>query len=164
MLPMVERYTLRATMAVVLAEDEASKMGAERIGPLHLLLCLLHDRHSTAMWLFRKCGVTEERAREVTKTHRGANGPVSQLTEMPLSEQSKLVLATAATESAKRGFPNVDSGHILLGVACHPDAATVALLSELGLSCDALRESLTKRLEDGSWRRQETPARGVPAT
>jgi ATP-dependent Clp protease ATP-binding subunit ClpA len=61
---MFERFTKRARVVVVLAQEEARDAHAAHIGPQHLLAALLADSESVAVRVLRDLGASPARLRE----------------------------------------------------------------------------------------------------
>src|SRR5713101_5202891 len=96
---MFERYTERARRAIFFARYEASAFGSEWIETHHLLLGVLQD-HDLAR-LFLKSEDAPETIRKELETRLPPGTITSLSRDLPLSHQSKRVLAYAAEEAER---------------------------------------------------------------
>jgi ATP-dependent Clp protease ATP-binding subunit ClpC len=137
---MFERYTEEARRLIFFARYEASLLGAQYIGPPHLLLGMLRDDKGLFVMLLGTRNPFENAVElmGLNVTGRKANTSV----DIPLSLESKRVLAFAAEESQRLEHEQIAPGHLLLGLLREPGAAC-DLLEKSGLTLAVVREALT---------------------
>ncbi len=116
---MFERYTENARQVIFLATEEASRFGSTRIESEHLLLGTM-----------RSCelGLNELlKLKDLESIFRADLAVTVQLDttskrDIPLSNQSKRILAYAAEEAERLNSHGIGSGHLILGVLREPDS------------------------------------------
>jgi ATP-dependent Clp protease ATP-binding subunit ClpA len=164
-----ERFTDEARRAVVVAQEEARELRAERIEPVHLLLALTRDpsRGGTAL---RAAGVDHDRLAPVVAAVGDPLDPdalaalgvdLAQVRataeavfgagaldrgrrptggHIPFADGSKRALEQALRAAVRRKERRLDSGHVLLGVLAVGDPTVARVLAQLGTDPGALQE------------------------
>jgi hypothetical protein len=110
---MFERYTENARQAIFFAREEASRFGSSCIESEHLLLGTMRSCELELNELLK--------LKELEGTLRAGLETTAQLDitskrDVPLSNQSKRILAYAAEEAVRLNSPGIGSGHLLLGI------------------------------------------------
>lgn len=140
-----ERFTIRARRAVLMAHDEALRMGAQLISTEHLLLGLLRLQEGSAIELLERLDVDVERLRNELHRHIEA----VPLTEPPTREPSftpeaQRVLLRALKEAKQMGDYHVGTEHILIGLLREGRGAAFRLLRRYGADLPAIRQALAE--------------------
>ncbi|HLY18247.1 MAG TPA: Clp protease N-terminal domain-containing protein [Bryobacteraceae bacterium] len=135
---MFERYTETARRTIFFARYEASQFGSYYIETEHLLLGLLHEDRVLSYKLPPGAG-QHVRRRIEERTPK----PIVRSTsvDLPLGQDSKRALVYAAEESTKLKHPVIDGWHLALGLLRLSNSTGAALLRELGVEYDKLREA-----------------------
>jgi ATP-dependent Clp protease ATP-binding subunit ClpC len=151
---MFEKYTEKAKKVLFLARYEASQMGSRVIGSEHLLLGLIKEGEELVRDLFARSNVNLELLRAELEA-RGPSGE-KQATpiEIPFSEETKKILASAEEEAERLLHPYVGDEHILLGLLRVEDSAAGRVLAEKGMRLYALREDTV-----AVWKQRALPKR-----
>jgi ATP-dependent Clp protease ATP-binding subunit ClpC len=151
---MFEKYTEKAKKVLFLARYEASQMGSKVIGSEHLLLGLIKQGDELVRDLFARSNVNLELLRAELEA-RGPSGE-KQATpiEIPFSEETKKILASAEEEAERLLHPYVSDEHILLGLLRVEDSAAGRILAEKGMRLYALREDTV-----AVWKQRALPRR-----
>ena len=140
---MFERYTEKARRVIFFARYEASQFGSPYIETEHLLLGLLReDKALTSRFLRSHASV--ESIRGQIDGHTVIREKVSTSVDLPLSNESKRVLAYAAEEEERLQNKHIGTEHLLLGLLREKDAFAAQLLNSQGLSLDRAREIVAK--------------------
>ena len=117
---MFERYTEKARRVIFFARYEASHYGSPYIETEHLLLGLLREDHPLARKVLGSAGPPSEPSIESIKrkiSDRGMLGKESPTSvDLPLSNESKRVLAYAAEEAERLAHKHIGTEHLLLGL------------------------------------------------
>ncbi|MGA3371236.1 MAG: Clp protease N-terminal domain-containing protein [Terracidiphilus sp.] len=138
---MFERYTEKARRVIFFARYEASQFGSPVIEPEHLLLGLLReDKALTNRFLRSHASV--EAIRKKIGEQISVREKVSTSVDLPLSSESKRVLAYAAEEAERLGHKHIGTEHLLLGILREEKCFAAALLLERGLKLEVVREEL----------------------
>jgi ATP-dependent Clp protease ATP-binding subunit ClpC len=140
---MFERYTEAARKSVFHARFEASAAGSPYIESVHLLLGVLQGDPPLAARLVGPPDKIDRLRQRLVK-------PVPQpgtSVDLPLSQESKRAIAYAFAEAGKLNHRHIGPEHLLLGLARETDSAAAALLREMGLTVDRLREEAVRAAE-----------------
>ncbi|MEE8278069.1 MAG: ATP-dependent Clp protease ATP-binding subunit [Thermoanaerobaculia bacterium] len=113
---MFEKYNEKARRALFFARYEASKLGSRVIESEHILLGILREGEETVNELFRRLRVKPETIRRQIEGERVFVERISSTAELPLSEESKKVLAYASHEAESMLHSTVGSEHLLIGI------------------------------------------------
>ena len=152
---MFERYTEKARRVIFFARYEASAFGAPYIETEHLLLGLL--REDKALALRAGIGGVEEIRREI-EDHSGIpRERISTSVDLPLSNESKRILAHAAEEAERADHKHIGTEHLLCGVLREAGCFAAQLLKKRGITLEAVRRDLQSSQHDVGW---IGPARG----
>ncbi len=150
---MFERYTEKARRVIFFARYEASQYGSPYIETEHLLLGLLREDHALSRRILGAGGtfkdlVFSESSIDVIRhkiSERGMLGeklPTS--VDLPLSNESKRVLACAAEEAERLGHRHIGTEHLLLGLLREKKGFAAQLLNEEGVVLERSRENIAE--------------------
>ena len=138
---MLKRFTDRARLAVVLAEEEARRLDHNWIGTEHLLLGLLRQGDSVAAQALESLGVSLDAVRQQVEeiTGRGQQVPSEVI---PFTPRAKKVLELSLRESVQLGQNYIGPEHILLGLLREGDGVAPQVLVKLGTDLNRVREQV----------------------
>jgi ATP-dependent Clp protease ATP-binding subunit ClpC len=154
-----EKFNEKARRALFFARYEASKLGSRVIESEHVLLGVLREGEETVTELFRRFHVKPEEIRREIEGERVFVERISSTAELPLSEESKKVLAYAAHEAESMLHSAVGSEHLLVGILRVEGCLAMRLLTQHGFDVYTLREevlSIAKERE-ASQQKKELP-------
>lgn len=138
---MFERYTEKARRVIFFARYEASQFGSPYIETEHLLLGLLREDKGLSNRFLRSHSSVESIRKQIeSRTLRAENVPTS--LDLPLSSESKRVLAYAAEEAERLGHKHIGTEHLLLGLLREENSFAAEILHERGLRLSVVREQL----------------------
>ena len=144
---MFERFTERARITVVLAQEEAMRFNHNYIGTEHLILGLLRREDSVAAQALASLNVTLDEAREQVESVVGyGEGGTGE--QAPFTPRSKKVFELGLRESLQLGHNYIGTEHILLGLANEREGVAARVLSNLGVTADEIRREVVRRLGD----------------
>jgi ATP-dependent Clp protease ATP-binding subunit ClpC len=139
-----ERYTEKARRVIFFARYEASQFGSPYIETEHLLLGLLReDKALTNRFLRSHASV--ESIRKQIEGQSIAREKTSTSVDLPLSSESKRVLAYAGEEAERRANRHIGTEHLLLGVLREEKCFAAQILTERGLRLSQVREELGRQ-------------------
>ena len=151
---MFERYTQAARATIFWGRYMAGQAGSVEIETEQLLLGLLRADKTLGMrflgspWaaeiVWKKLDQVNPRRKQATPTEI----PLSK--EIPLSSESKRVLALAAEEADLFSDRRICTHHLLLGLLRYEKCLAATILSELGVQFASARDQLSKRRHDDS--------------
>lgn len=141
---MFERYTEGARRTIFFARYEASQIGSAYIETEHILLGLLREDSS----LFRRLlpDVEYELIHKDVITHTRLEGgkKLAPSTDLPLSNESKRVLAFGAEEAERLAHRHIGTEHLLLGLLREEKQPAAKLLQDRGARLSKLRLEISK--------------------
>ena len=138
---MFERYTEKARRVIFFARYEASQFGLPNIETEHLLLGLMReDKALTNRFLRSHASV--EAVRTQIAEHTTIGEKISTSADLPLSNESKRVLAYGAEEAMRLGHKHIGTEHLLLGLLREEKCFAAQLLKERGVKLDKVRQDL----------------------
>ncbi|HWJ09742.1 MAG TPA: Clp protease N-terminal domain-containing protein, partial [Nocardioides sp.] len=139
-----DKFTTRAREAIEAAQLAATTAGNTTVEPIHLLVALLLQQEGTTASLVAKAGVDVSGVVHAASAARDALPRASGATVQQPSGSAALtrVLASALDLAGSMKDDYVATEHLLIGLATVESSAQ-QVLTEAGLSADALRESLT---------------------
>ena len=112
---MFERFTSKARHVVVLAQEEARKLGHNYIGTEHLLLGLLGESDGYACRVLEGFGMSLDGARQEVKVIIGTGGQTLS-GHIPFTPRAKKTMELALREALQLHHNYIGTEHILLGV------------------------------------------------
>ena len=136
---MFERYTENARRSIFFARFEASRCGANTIEPRHLLVGILKDASAEITRLIAKETAEAMLAELAAPPEPSIATSLEQ--ELPLSRESKEVLACAAQTAEELSDPHIGTEHLVLALLRH-DTPTRALLRQRGVSLETTGTTL----------------------
>lgn len=141
---MFERYTEKTRRAIFNAREEAQKSGASSIETEHLLLGTVRD-DPAILGLFLTSNASEASIRSEIEAHTAKRRE-----DLPLSHESKRVLAYAAEEASRLGRNRIDPEHLLLGMLREERSLAALMLHKRGAQLKRMRKELAARRQKGS--------------
>src|SRR5690242_21875367 len=111
---MFERYTEKARRVIFFARYEASQFGSPYIETEHLLLGIIREDKGLAMRFLRSGAASIRTQVESQTTFRKS---ISTSVDLPLSNESKRVLAYAAEEAERLPHKHIGTDHLFLGLS-----------------------------------------------
>jgi mannose-6-phosphate isomerase-like protein (cupin superfamily) len=138
---MFERYTEHAKRAIFFARYEAGHYGSKSIGTEHLLLGILRENvHVIDRFTNNFASTLRDKITE-TLTFQEKIPPKI---DLPLSDESKRILAYAAEEAERQNDRHLRVEHLLLGILREDKCVAAQFLAEYGLQLNTLRERLAQ--------------------
>jgi ATP-dependent Clp protease ATP-binding subunit ClpC len=155
---MFERYTEKARRVIFFARYEASQFGSPTIETEHLLLGLMREDKSLATRFLRSHSSVESIRKEI-EGKTVIREKVSTSIELPLSAESKRILAYAAEEAERLRHRHIGTEHLLLGILREDRCVAAEILHERGLRLNTIREEIGKTQSDKAYpaKPKETP-------
>ena len=149
---MFEKYNEKARRALFFARYEASKLGSRVIESEHILLGILREGEDTIKRDLRAASTSSPRTiRREIEGDRVFVERISSTAELPLSEESKKILAYASHEAESMLHPYVGTEHLLIGIlrvegcvaGAHPHRSTASTST----ACARRRSRIIKERE-----------------
>jgi ATP-dependent Clp protease ATP-binding subunit ClpC len=146
--PAVEQQmTDQVRQVLRFAQEEAKDLYSEYLGTEHLLLGLLREETGIAARLLRARGIDLRRLRR----EAGDLVPLNQVCVVegprPVTPMAQEVLDRARVEA--RNLPQIDTGHLLLGLLYNGESQAAHLLTSVGLHLEEVRRDVLGVLWQG---------------
>jgi hypothetical protein len=142
---MFERFTEHARRSIFFARYEASALGTLQITTEELLLGILREDKTVAMRLHAGAAEAIRKELEQLAPPKGERVPTS--VDMPLSHETKRVMAYAAEEADALHHKSIDTPHLVLGLLREETSQAAKFLQKYGLGYDSYRISLQGSVE-----------------
>jgi Clp amino terminal domain, pathogenicity island component len=141
---MFERYTERARRVIFFARYEASQLGDSCIETQDLLLGLVREDDGLLLdFINQEQALSIRQQIESEAAIRNQGQPkLPTSVDLPLSNESKRVLAYSAEEAERLRDRHIGVEHMLLGLLREQGAFAAKLLAKNGLELNAIREHL----------------------
>src|SRR5512137_3033578 len=113
---MFERFTERARKVIILAREEAIRLGHNFVGTEHLLLGLIREGDGLAVAILKKLNVSISALKAEIEKIVAVGTEFSPAGEIPFTPQAKKVLEDAISEARSLGHNYIGTEHLLLGL------------------------------------------------
>jgi ATP-dependent Clp protease ATP-binding subunit ClpC len=145
---MFEKYNEKARRALFFARYEASKLGSRVIESEHILLGVLREGEEIIKEIFSRFNVKPEQIRREVEGDRLFVDRISSSAELPLSEESKKILAYASHEAESMLHQYVGTEHLLIGILRVEASTAARILTAKGLNVYGVREETISILKE----------------
>jgi ATP-dependent Clp protease ATP-binding subunit ClpC len=142
---MWEPFTERARRSIVLAQEEAQRLGNNYIGTEHLLLGIISEGESVAAKVLENLGVNLQKVRGEVEAIVGKGSQTTQQ-EMVFTPRAKRVIELAFEEARALAHNYIGTEHLLLGLVREGEGVAARVLSNLGVDPAKIRSEITKLL------------------
>ncbi len=139
---MFEKYNEKARRALFFARYEASKLGSRVIESEHILLGILREGEETISEIFRHFHVKPDEVRREIEGERVFVERISSTAELPLSEESKKILAYASHEAESMLHTAVGSEHLIIGILRVEGCLAMRVMAQHGLDVYTVRDEV----------------------
>lgn len=156
---MFERFTEKAIKVIMLAQEEARRLGHNFVGTEQVLLGLIGEGTGVAAKTLKSMGVTIKDAREqVEKIIGRGSGFVA--VEIPFTPRAKKVLELSWDEARQLGHNYIGTEHLLLGLIREGEGIGTKVLENLGVDLNKCRSNVIKLLGETRTNQAQTAAAG----
>lgn len=162
---MFERFTDRARRVVVLAQEEARKLGHNYIGTEHILLGLISEGEGVAAKALASLDVSLESVRAEVENTIGQGQQTSTGQHIPFTPRAKKVLEYSLREALQLGHAYIGTEHILLGLIREGEGVAAQVLVRLGADLNRVRQQVIQLVSGFEGREAEVvggPTEGAP--
>jgi ATP-dependent Clp protease ATP-binding subunit ClpC len=139
---MFERFNEKTRRALLLARNEADQSGSRFIDSEHILFGLLRETEGKVSAILRRFQVKPEDICREIEGGRRTFEPILSSAELPLSEESKKILAYTAHEAESMHHATVGPEHLLIGILRVEDCKAMRILAEHGFDIYTVREEV----------------------
>lgn len=142
---MFERFTEKAIKVIMLAQEEARRLGHNFVGTEQILLGLVGEGTGIAAKTLKSMGINLKEARaEVEKIIGRGSGFVA--VEIPFTPRAKRVLELSWDEARQLGHNYIGTEHLLLGLIREGEGVAARVLENLGVDLGKIRSNVVRML------------------
>jgi ATP-dependent Clp protease ATP-binding subunit ClpC len=142
---MFEHFTSQAIRVIMLAQEEARRLGHNFVGTEQILLGLIGEGNGIAAKVLSDMGVTlKDARREVEKIIGRGSGFVPP--EIPFTPKVKSLFEQAFKEARTLGNNYISTEHLLLGLTEAGEGVAAKVLQNLGIDLKDVRTAVIRRL------------------
>ncbi len=142
---MFERFTEKAIKVIMLAQEEARRLGHNFVGTEQILLGLIGEGTGVAAKVLKSMGVNLKDSRvEVEKIIGRGSGFVA--VEIPFTPRAKRVLELSLEEARQLGHNYIGTEHLLLGLIREGEGVAARVLENLGVDLSKVRTQVIRML------------------
>ena len=142
---MFERFTEKAIKVIMLAQEEARRLGHNFVGTEQILLGLIGEGTGVAAKVLKSLGVNLKDSRiEVEKIIGRGSGFVA--VEIPFTPRAKRVLELSLEEARQLGHNYIGTEHLLLGLIREGEGVAARVLENLTIDLTKVRTQVIRML------------------
>ncbi|WP_036917931.1 MULTISPECIES: ATP-dependent Clp protease ATP-binding subunit [unclassified Prochlorococcus] len=142
---MFERFTEKAIKVIMLAQEEARRLGHNFVGTEQILLGLIGEGTGVAAKVLKSMGVNLKDSRvEVEKIIGRGSGFVA--VEIPFTPRAKRVLELSLEEARQLGHNYIGTEHLLLGLIREGEGVAARVMENLGVDLTKVRTQVIRML------------------
>jgi len=142
---MFERFTEKAIKVIMLAQEEARRLGHNFVGTEQILLGLIGEGTGVAAKVLKSLGINLKDSRiEVEKIIGRGSGFVA--VEIPFTPRAKRVLELSLEEARQLGHNYIGTEHLLLGLIREGEGVAARVLENLGIDLSKVRTQVIRML------------------
>ncbi|MDI9420456.1 MAG: ATP-dependent Clp protease ATP-binding subunit [Firmicutes bacterium] len=160
---MFGRFTDRAQKVIVLAQEEARRLGHNVVGTEHILLGLIAEGEGVGAKALTSMGVSLDRVRQEIENVIGKGESAFQ-GAIGFTPRTKRVFELAIDEARQLGHTYIGTEHILLGLVREGEGVAAQILRNLDIDLESMRKQVIELLggqahsgASGGPRRTKTP-------
>src|SRR5919199_1698693 len=142
---MFEHFTQRAVKAIMLAQEEARRLGHNLVGTEQILLGLIGEGTGVAAIVLNNLGISLEKARkEVEKIIGRGSGFVQ--AELPFTPKAKRIFEQSFKEARQLGHNYIGTEHLLLAITQDKEGVAAKVLENLDADLGNIRNAVIRAL------------------
>nr|ARW69405.1 Clp protease ATP binding subunit [Polysiphonia sp.] len=146
---MFERFTEKAIKVIMLAQEEARRLGHNFVGTEQILLGLIGEGTGIAAQVLKSMNVNLKDARiEVEKIIGRGSGFVA--VEIPFTPRAKRVLELSLEEARQLGHNYIGTEHLLMGLVREGEGVAARVLENLSVNISSIRTEVIQMLGDNT--------------
>nr|YP_009369862.1 ATP-dependent Clp protease ATP-binding subunit [Boldia erythrosiphon]ARO90550.1 ATP-dependent Clp protease ATP-binding subunit [Boldia erythrosiphon] len=146
---MFERFTEKAIKVIMLAQEEARRLGHNFVGTEQILLGLIGEGTGIAAQVLKSMNINLKDARvEVEKIIGRGSGFVA--VEIPFTPRAKRVLELSLEEARQLGHNYIGTEHLLMGLVREGEGVAARVLENSGIDISSIRAEIIQMLGENS--------------
>lgn len=142
---MFGRFTDRAQRVIVLAQEQARRLGHNVVGTEHILLGLIAEGEGVGAKALTAMGVSLEKVQqEIEKVIGRSDAPIKGT--IGFTPRTKRVFELAIDEARQLGHTYIGTEHILLGLIREGEGVAAQVLRNLNIDLEGMRKQVIELL------------------
>ena len=142
---MFKPFTENARKTMVIAGEEARRLGSLWIDTQHILMAVIGFPDSTAVKVLKALGVEPGEVRKRIDLHIGYE-KAFQVEDVQFSKMAKRVIESTFEEVEQMGSDKIGTGHLLIGLLMIRDGLASRIMAEFSIYPDDVRREVRKVL------------------
>ncbi|NET57331.1 MAG: ATP-dependent Clp protease ATP-binding subunit [Symploca sp. SIO2E6] len=142
---MFEHFTEKAIKAIMLAQEEARRLGQSLVGTEQILLGLIGEKRSVAATVLAEMGVTLAKARNSVEQIIG-RGSGFVPAELPFTPKAKRIFEQSFQEARQLGNNYIGPEHLLLSITRDREGVAAKVMEQLNIDLAQVRTNLIRAL------------------
>ena len=147
---MESNFSNRVNDVIRLSREEALRLGHDYIGTEHLLLGIIREGEGIAVKILRNLGGDLYKIKKAIEDTVRATGGTLTIGNIPLTKQAEKVLKVTYLEAKLFKSERIGTEHLLLSLLRDDDNIAAQILSQFGITYDAVRGELDNIQSGGS--------------
>lgn len=139
---MESNFSNRVNDVIRLSREEALRLGHDYIGTEHLLLGIIREGEGVAVKILRNLGGDLYKIKKAIEDTVRATGGTLTIGNIPLTKQAEKVLRVTYLEAKLFKSERIGTEHLLLSLLRDDDNIAAQILSQFGITYDAVRSEL----------------------
>jgi ATP-dependent Clp protease ATP-binding subunit ClpA len=152
---MFERFTEKSIKVVMLAQEEARRLGHNFVGTEQIVVGLIEENTGIAARVMKAMGATPENAKIAVENLIGRGSGFATI-EVPFTPRAKRILEIALEESRRYNHNYIGTEHLLLAILIDREAIGNKILEAVGLDLEVLQSGIVHILETSRNRSVDT--------
>ncbi len=141
---MWEPFTEKARKVIVLAQEEARRLGSNYVGTEHLLLGILAEGESIAAKVLKGMDLTLAKVRREIENLVGKGNLHVPPQEMNFTPRAKKAIESAHDEARRLGHNYIGPEHLLLGILNDTEGVALKVIQRLDVDISRIREEVLR--------------------
>ena len=141
-----ELFTEAACQAIILAQEEARRLGWTRIGTELLLFGLIEEEGSVASQVLNSLGANLAEVRSKVEQTTGFGPELDPSEVIRYSPTTERAVTRSVEEASQLGSDFVDTEHLLLSLIQEQESVAARVLGELGIELEQVRAQVHKAI------------------
>jgi predicted regulator of Ras-like GTPase activity (Roadblock/LC7/MglB family) len=155
-----ERFTEKAIKTIMLAQEEARRLGHNFVGTEQILLGLIGEGTGIASRVLKAAGLTLKEARiEVEKIIGRGSGFIA--VEIPFTPRAKRLLELSWDEAQQLGHNWIGTEHLILGLIREGEGVAARVLEISSIDLNQLRSSVLNEIQIAIEKGSFSPRQGL---
>ena len=142
---MFEHFTERAIKSVMLAQEEARRLGHNLVGTEQILLGLIGEGTGVAAIVLDDLGVALDKARTEVENVIGRGNRLVP-TELPFTPKAKRIFEQSYKEARQLGHNYIGTEHLLLAITQDKEGVAAKVMENLGVDLATVRTAVMRAL------------------